>query len=113
MSRPKRSLDDDAAPDEIELARAVNERIRELSGNWGDSEYDFVCECTDTACYRSVRMTGHEYDVMRQQTNWRVVLPGHQRESDEIISYNAGRLIIDRRREEPGTEEAADAIVLN
>src|SRR5579871_6493973 len=75
----------------IELARAINERIRELSGNWGESEYDFVCECTDAGCYRSIRMTGRDYDTVRTQASWRIVLPGHHHEADEIISYSAQR----------------------
>ena len=51
-------VQESAAPGTATLGRAINDRIRQLVGGWAFGEYDFVCECDDAQCFRSVRLTG-------------------------------------------------------
>jgi hypothetical protein len=54
-----------------ELARELNERIREIAAENGDDvyPYTFVCEC---GCWSEIRLTLPEYDAID-----RVVRAGH------------------------------------
>ena len=47
------------------LYREVNERVRELSDEFGLAEepVDFVCECARLECAERIRMTVAEYDT--------------------------------------------------
>jgi hypothetical protein len=75
-----------------ELFRAVNERIRELEG--ARDEYDFMCECEEESCTRVLRMTAERYEALRADPDCFVVLPGHERPTDEVISRSARLLIV-------------------
>ena len=44
----------------------VNSRIREAAGRaGGDDPWDFICECDDLDCVRTVALTVHAYDAHR------------------------------------------------
>jgi hypothetical protein len=63
------------------LFREVNERMRE-AGDFdlgGDSALDFVCECGDTACTDTLRLTLSEYEELPRDGPHFVVRPGHER----------------------------------
>lgn len=48
------------------LFREVNERIRELAGQFGGDEAGmFVCECDNGECFAPIAMTRREYDDAR------------------------------------------------
>ena len=71
-----------------ELFRSVNERIRELAGTW-QGTYDFVCECPDEGCMKTLPLTEAENESLRAQDATFAVLPGHETEGTEIV---AGRI---------------------
>jgi hypothetical protein len=49
--------------------RDVNERIREISDQFGQKEptYDLLCECSDAACTEKVVLTRAEYEDVRSE----------------------------------------------
>jgi len=61
------------------LFREVNERIREVSDNFGEDQetYDFVCECSDAACTQRVVLTRAQYEDVRSDPTRFVVVKGH------------------------------------
>ena len=88
-----------------ELFRAMNERIRELEGDWLVGEYDFFCECEDETCTGVLRLSAREYESVRADPNQFAVLPGHERASDEVISRTERFLIVSKS----GDGESAQA----
>jgi hypothetical protein len=63
------------------IFREVNERIQEL--NRGGLAFDphdttdFVCECSDEACFTAIPLTLAEYEHVRSHPARFVVAPGH------------------------------------
>jgi hypothetical protein len=80
-----------------DLFRAVNERIRELAGEWlGD--YDFMCECEDERCTRVLRMSAEQYEAVRSDPGTFVVLSGHESPQDEVVDGRDGLVVVRRPR---------------
>ncbi|HEX2045147.1 MAG TPA: hypothetical protein VHF23_05925 [Gaiellaceae bacterium] len=63
------------------LFREVNERILGASAGFYVSEtdegIDFVCECSDPACYAPVPLRVRDYETVRSQATHFLVAPGH------------------------------------
>ena len=59
------------------LFRSVNERILELSSEWGDGELHFFCECRDAGCTRPVSMSPETYTRLRSAPGSIVVSTAH------------------------------------
>jgi hypothetical protein len=85
-----------------ELFRSVNERIRELAGTW-QGTYDFVCECPDEGCMKTLPLTEAEYESLRAQDATFAVLPGHETEGTEIVARN-DRFVLVRVLDQPPVE---------
>ena len=64
--------------------REVNERLRELGEGFSlvSEVAEFVCECADTACAERIRMPLSEYEQVRSDPKWFLILKGH-----EILDY--------------------------
>jgi hypothetical protein len=75
-----------------EFFRSVNERILELEGP--QHEYDLMCECEEESCTRVLRITAKQYEAVRAEHDCFVVLPGHERPTDEIISRSDQFVIV-------------------
>jgi hypothetical protein len=88
-----------AEPASPALFRAVNERIRELAETW-QGTYDFICECPDQRCMRTLRLTEAEYESLRAERDTFAVLPGHERERAEVVA-RSDRFVLMRIRDEP------------
>jgi hypothetical protein len=78
------------------LFRAVNERIRDLAGEWL-SECEFICECDDETCTRVLRMTVEQYEAVRTDPAAFAVLPGHEQPRDRVLSRTEGLVIVYKR----------------
>jgi anti-sigma B factor antagonist len=59
------------------LFRSVNERILELSAEWGAEELHFFCECRDSGCTLPVSLSGQTYERLRAVPGSIVVSSGH------------------------------------
>jgi hypothetical protein len=93
------------------LLRDVNGRILEvlkaelldLSTN-GNHETEFVCECRQEACNKTVSLTVDEYEAVRSSPTVFVVLPGHESPEvmDTLLTNERFSLVEKRMFAEPG-----------
>ena len=83
------------------FARAINEKIHELEGDWVGGEYDFVCECDDAECTRVIRISSSEYDTLRARPGQFAVLHGHQQPTDIVVG-RAEHHLVTRKPSDPG-----------
>jgi hypothetical protein len=75
--------------------REVNERIAELSGEWGQTDVSlFICECSDQACAETVEITPAEYERVRGDGARFVVRAGHQLPELEHVVEGNGRFLV-------------------
>jgi hypothetical protein len=58
------------------LFREVNERIREITTY--DGWFEFLCECGDQECTQPIVMSLGEYESVRSDATWFVIVPGHE-----------------------------------
>lgn len=90
------------------LFRDVNERIRQLSETFGqtDSTYDFLCECSNPACAERVVLTPAEYEHVRADPKRFVVAKGHALpEIESVIDRAKDHVLVEKEG------EAADVAV--
>ena len=95
-------LSDERLAENESRFRAVNERIDELgkTAPWSKTT-DYLCECSDTACFKAIELTNDEYERARSrptviEENERFLLVEKLVAVDEIIeqdprSNEAGR----------------------
>jgi hypothetical protein len=91
------------------LFREVNERIREVG-----EEFDvalaqtahFVCECDDPVCTESVQVKGVEYERIRANPIWFVVVKGHEDPSVEFVAEETDRYNVVQKTEGDGADVA-------
>jgi len=60
--------------------REVNERLRELGEGFSlvSERAEFVCECASTSCTERIQMPISEYEHVRSDPKWFVIVPGHE-----------------------------------
>jgi hypothetical protein len=102
------TLEESACLGAAPLGRAINDRIRDLIGAWAFGEYDFVCECDDELCFRSVRLTGRDFDAVRTQSGLAIVAAGHELPTDDVV-VRAEAYVIVRRAESETSESESQA----
>lgn len=79
--------------------REVNERLRELGESFSlvSEVAEFVCECADTTCTERVRMPLAEYEHIRSDAKWFLVVPGHELpEYERLISRRDVYAIVEK-----------------
>jgi hypothetical protein len=92
------------------LFRQVNERLRELGEGFSvvAERADFVCECADESCAEPIQLTLAEYERVRSDPRWFVVVRGHERPEIEFAAWDLGeRLLVVQKTEEVGREAIA------
>ena len=61
--------------------RHVNERAYAVLIEIGSEDGDFVCECEDTACFKTIQLTLREYAALRPRSDDQPLLaPGHEQQ---------------------------------
>jgi hypothetical protein len=79
----------DAAAQNEEVFRSINERIEEGAKKHGvDQLLPFHCECATEACTKTIELPPAEYDRIASHVARFVVLPGHEQPSVETIVEN-------------------------
>lgn len=75
--------------------REVNERIAELAGHASEVSVSmFICECSDSGCAESLRITPHEYEDVRAHGARFVVVAGHQLPGLERVVDGTSRFLV-------------------
>ena len=67
--------------------REANERIREAERELQPplDHVPYVCECEDTACRQTIRLRREEYERVRSDPAWFVIVSGHPTSGDPIV----------------------------
>ena len=77
------------------LFREVNERVQEVSEDRATLTTDFVCECGDAACTKTVPLHDEEYEGVRADPLLFAVVPGHEiRDVEEVIARTERFLVV-------------------
>jgi hypothetical protein len=93
------------------LFRQVNERLRELGESFSvvAEKADFVCECSDERCAEQIELTLEEYERVRSDSTWFVIIREHIRPEVESIAWEiGGRLVVVQKPEELAADAVAD-----
>jgi len=90
--------------------RDVNEGIER--GQWPgeeDTPVGFRCECARLGCNRLVELTVREYEGVRANPRWFVILPGHQLSDVEtVVEARSGYLIVEKQNQAAEVAEQHD-----
>ena len=79
--------------------REVNERLRELGEGFSlvSEVAEFVCECGDSGCAERVQLPLSEYERVRSDAKWFVVVPGHELpEYEKVVEKKDGYTIVEK-----------------
>jgi hypothetical protein len=77
--------------------RIVNERIAEITADWGGNELSVICECANTGCAARLEIPLDQYDAIRQHPAWYIVAPGHAspRGLEEVLERHGAYDIVE------------------
>ena len=90
------SLSDERLAKNESLFRAVNERLDDEAAPWSKTT-DYLCECSDTACFANIELTNDEYERARSRPTVFMLVPGHQRlEIERVIEENERFLLVEK-----------------
>jgi hypothetical protein len=79
--------------------REVNERINDVS-RFESGEYH--CECGNAACAETVPMAVADYEAVRSDPTFFVVVPGHEiPDLEDVIVRNEAFLVVQKRAGAP------------
>lgn len=79
--------------------REVNERLRELGEGFSlvSEVAEFVCECGDTACTERIQLPLSEYERVRSDPKWFVIVPGHEiLDYERVVEQNDAYMIVEK-----------------
>ena len=96
------------------LFREVNERIRDVSGEFiafdGDAPLQFVCECSEEGCNEAVVLTLPEYEAVRADPTHFIVAPGHLWEphDERVVKEAASYVVVEKAGDAGDVAEEKD-----
>lgn len=82
--------------------RDANERVRRAAVSYGfepDQGVPFLCECSDPGCRAIVMLSLEEYEAVRTDSKWFLMLPGHEDSeatNERIVADEEGYCIIEK-----------------
>ena len=82
--------------------RTANERLRRIFASHRFEEVDrapFICECADGGCFEVVMLSLEEYDHVRTDPSWLVLIAGHEddeAEDERVLELERGHVIIEK-----------------
>jgi hypothetical protein len=93
------------------LYREVNERVRDLSDQFGLTveTVDFVCECGRLDCNEPIKLTGAEYADVRSDGATFAIKPGHELPDTETVVEEHETYFVVRKHEDGPAQLARDA----
>jgi hypothetical protein len=79
--------------------RSVNERIRETADRHGSDphDYEFLCECSDTACLERVTLSVDEYEAVRADARRFLLAAGHTKAAVErVVKAESDHVVVEK-----------------
>jgi hypothetical protein len=78
--------------------REINEGIER--GQWPGEEnapVGFRCECAQLGCNELIELSVNEYERVRANPRWFMVVPGHERlEAEVVVERRSGYLVVEK-----------------
>jgi hypothetical protein len=93
------------------LFRAVNERIRDVSGELEPSvTIEFICECSRQDCVSPIPLTLAEYARVRSESTWFAVAPDHiwDEDAEHVVSRHESHWVLEKDGAAAVIADAAD-----
>jgi hypothetical protein len=92
------------------IFRVGNERMAEWEERHEDGEHErYLCECADPGCHEKVELTHSQYEYVRSNSMWFVVVPGHEvPDVETVIDTHDGWNVIEKAAEVSDIAEATD-----
>ena len=101
MSREERIVKNEV------LFREVNERIDEVHEP-PDASFEIVCECGNAACKMMIAVKPREYQQVRSEPTWFLVVPGHEAPDVETVVDATSRFnVVEKHADEDALARAA------
>jgi hypothetical protein len=88
-----------AARNEL-VFRSVNEQILNVTERFQSdlTDLDLICECADSSCTGTVRLSVEEFGRIDRAQNAFIVLPGHvDDEVEDVVATRNGFVIVRKR----------------
>lgn len=79
--------------------REVNERLRELGESFSlvSELTEFVCECANTSCTERVPMPLADYEHIRSDPKWFLIVSGHEEaDYERVIEEKDGYAVVEK-----------------
>lgn len=79
--------------------REVNERLRELGESFSlvSELAEFVCECGNSGCTERVQMPLSDYESIRSDPKWFLVVKGHELpDYERVLSEYEGYVVVEK-----------------
>jgi hypothetical protein len=91
----------DAAANNEEVFRSINERIEEGAKRHGVEQLlPFHCECATEACIETIELPPAEYDRIASHLALFVVVPGHEQPSVEtVVESHSAYVVVEKTGE--------------
>jgi hypothetical protein len=99
MSQMLEARQERAARNQL-LFRTINEQIKDLGERilTAVEEVDFACECADTSCTKTIRLSPEKFAAINETENRFIVLPGHElSEVEDTLEFCDGFVIVSKR----------------
>lgn len=78
--------------------REINEGIER--GQWPgeeDAPIGFRCECARLGCNELIELSVREYEHVRSDPGWFIVLPGHERlDAERVVERRPGYVVVEK-----------------
>ena len=89
------------------LFREVNEAVADISGDFGASDFEIVCECGRLDCQDRIVLTNAAYSGLRSDSHQFAVIPGHEIPDVETVITDEGAYYV-VRKDNPEARELAE-----
>jgi hypothetical protein len=93
------------------LFREVNEQVKRLSDTWDDpteGRIGFVCECSDDTCTETVHVSLEQYEAVRADPRWFLLVPGHEGAFEHVVERGEGYVVVEKEGEAGRLAEQTD-----
>jgi hypothetical protein len=86
----------------------MNERLERLGEEFGQETVEFLCECADPGCSASLSVPVSVYEAVREHPRRFVLVPGHQREGEQVVAEDSGYVVVEKLGETGEVAEDTD-----
>ena len=92
------------------IFRVGNERMAQWEERHEESERErYLCECADPVCTDKIELTKSQYEYVRSESRWFVVVPGHEvPDVEKVVDSHEGWNVIEKTPDVAHITESTD-----